>query len=115
MKIEDIIKQAESKLEEARNDPAAFWEAEAYEQYDDMLDECSTCEACGRGGSSLKETDPTAYRCGFADYMDGDTADSFAKSQLEFQAIEEALEEVRDKQIDLETAMEELNDAINAI
>ncbi len=40
------------------------------ELYGQMLDECCTCETCGRGGSSLKTEDPIAYRCGFADYTD---------------------------------------------
>ena len=40
------------------------------ELYDNMLDECCTCETCGRGGSDLEENDPIAYRCGFSDFTD---------------------------------------------
>ncbi len=46
---------------------------DAYEMYDDMIDEC-----CGEvnvgvtlcASRVLKECDPIAYRCGFNDYMD---------------------------------------------
>jgi len=38
--------------------------------YDQMLDECCTCETCGRGGSSLRDDDPIAYCCGFSDWQD---------------------------------------------
>ena len=47
-------------------------EREAYERYDDMLDECNEDpKICGMSYCSsraLKEVDPIAYRCGFSDY-----------------------------------------------
>ena len=43
-----------------------------YELYDQMLDECCSCETCNRGGSDLKEEDPIAYRCGFSDWTDSE-------------------------------------------
>ena len=55
-----------------------------HEAYDAMLEECSTCETCGRGGSDLKESDPTAYRCGFNDWLDGEV-----KSETYFQVDDE--------------------------
>jgi len=45
------------------------------EMYDEMLDECCTCSECGRGGSDLKEEDPIAYDCGYADWLDSEVKD----------------------------------------
>ena len=47
-------------------------EREAYERYDDMLDDCH-CDLliCGMvytTSVALKRVDPIAYRCGFNDY-----------------------------------------------
>ena len=47
-------------------------EHEAYEKYNDMLDEChEDVKICGmtyNTSRALKEVDPIAYRCGFSDY-----------------------------------------------
>ena len=47
-------------------------EYEAYERYDDMLDEChEEVTICGmkyNTSRALKEVDPIAYRCGFSDF-----------------------------------------------
>ena len=47
-------------------------EHEAYERYNDMLDEChEDVKICGmtyNTSRALKEVDPIAYRCGFSDY-----------------------------------------------
>ena len=47
-------------------------EEEAYNQYDDMLNECHpVVSVCGyeyEPARALKELDPIAYRCGFSDY-----------------------------------------------
>ena len=47
-------------------------EHEAYERFDDMLDECyEDPKICGMSyctSRALKEVDPIAYRCGFSDY-----------------------------------------------
>ena len=45
-------------------------EDQQHELYDNMLDDCCTCETCGKGGSNLKEDDPIAYRGGFSDWLD---------------------------------------------
>lgn len=48
------------------------------DQYNAMLDEVAVCESCHRGGAEhLKENDPVAYRCGFADYTDAMREDYF--------------------------------------
>jgi len=54
-------------------------EAEALEMYEEMLDDCEgPVELCGMTYSAsyvLQEIDPTAYRCGFNDYVDSLTDD----------------------------------------
>jgi hypothetical protein len=47
-------------------------EAEAYQQYDDMLDECHPNQILDIPASTiLKECDPIAYDCGFSEFLDG--------------------------------------------
>jgi len=46
-------------------------ESEAYEQYDNMLDECYPDQVMGIPASEiLKKCDPIAYSCGFDDWLD---------------------------------------------
>jgi len=46
-------------------------ESEAYEQYDNMLDECYPDQVMGIPASRiLKKCDPIAYSCGFDDWLD---------------------------------------------
>ena len=54
-------------------------EAEARNMFEEMLDDCEgPVELCGMTYSAshvLREVDPTAYRCGFNDYVDSLTDD----------------------------------------
>ena len=47
-------------------------EQDAYEQYDQMLDDCwESAKVCGfeyAPSDALKKLDPIAYRCGFSDF-----------------------------------------------
>lgn len=62
----------ESEEEESKT----ISEADALTRYDEMLDEIHESVKCGylEWGMSrvLKEMDPTAYRCGFSDWMDSE-------------------------------------------
>ena len=67
----------EGFIEAFNEDPSQFVgrtisEHEAYEMYDEMLDECNEDpKICGMSyctSRALKEVDPIAYRCGFSDY-----------------------------------------------
>ena len=101
----NVIEKAEAILEEMRNDPAKFWDDECHEAYDAMLDECATCETCG-GAEALKERDPVAYRCGFADYFDGDVASEFAERQVEYEELWNLVSEAKDVLSDLKYEVE---------
>lgn len=47
-------------------------ETEAYQQYDDMLDECHPNQILNIPASTiLKECDPIAYDFGFSEFLDG--------------------------------------------
>jgi|TARA_S200002703_G_C3676312_1_gene207713 hypothetical protein len=67
----------EGFIEAFEEDPSQFIgrtisEHEAYEMYDQMLDECyEDPKICGMSyctSRALKDVDPIAYRCGFSDY-----------------------------------------------
>ena len=67
----------EGFIEAFNEDPSQFIgrtisEREAYEMYDEMLDECNEdVKICGMSyctSRALKDVDPIAYRCGFSDY-----------------------------------------------
>ena len=49
-------------------------------RYDEMLDECYGPVKMGTfifdASSVLRELDPTAYRCGFNDWLDGEDEDT---------------------------------------
>jgi hypothetical protein len=75
MKIDTTNAKAISELcEELSVEPCDHEkdDDELHEMYDNMLEECCTCETCGKGGSNLKDDDPIAYRCGFNDYLDSE-------------------------------------------
>lgn len=79
-------------------------------EYDEFLDECyGDVEICGSTYSTshaLKELNPTAYRCGKVDY--DDNYDYTAT--VEYQDLEEELEELESQRDDLESEIEELED-----
>ena len=108
--MKDLIEKAKSILEHMEHDPAAFWDEECHEQYDQMLDECHPENSINGHGYAdlLRQNDPIAYRCGFADYMDGDTAYEFAKDQGEYQDISDAIDNA-------EMALDEYNEAYAAL
>ena len=64
--------EAEAVEEEEEEEEQTMTEAEALEQYDQMLDDCyPMVKVCGYEydpSRALKELDPIAYRVGFSDY-----------------------------------------------
>jgi len=84
--------------------------------YDDMLDECSTCcDMCKQYGAAriLKEIDPTAYRCGKNDYIDGCDitevcGEEYHDDELD-KAKEEFLDALRDELTELESERDDID------
>lgn len=97
------------KIDNFELDPEDFTD-----QYDEMLDNVYG-EFMGFAASQiLKEMDPTAYRCGLLDYVDGLDEyeekmkdDDYAEWTEEKENLESELEELEDQLYDLE--MEEIN------
>lgn len=50
--------------------------SEAIEAYDEFLDELHGSPMGFEGSRIMRELDPIAYRCGFADYMDAEGVDT---------------------------------------
>lgn len=75
------------------------------DEYRDMLDE--TIEPfMGQYNAAqvLEEVDPTAYRCGLIDYVDG----LDKESEPAYKELEEELEAIEDEISDIEDQLEEL-------
>ncbi len=72
----ELQKQIE-KLKELKEDFLdQVEEIDTDSRYDQMLEQVETCEACGKGGASLKESDPVAYQCGKVDYLDSEEGET---------------------------------------
>lgn len=88
--LEDYLKsrfpkyQAESAEDEAEAEDEAqtITESEAFEQYNQMLDDCyPSVKVCGYEydpSRALKELDPIAYRVGFSDYCSSLESDGWS-------------------------------------
>ena len=81
------------------------------DEYDSYLDGCyGDLDVCGSTFSAsyaLKNLDPTAYRCGKADYDSEKDLDDVP----EYVTLTEELEELEDKETDLENEIEELEES----
>ena len=107
--IKEQIQLLASKIDNFELDPEDF-----ADQYDDMLDDVNG-EFMGFDASQiLKEMDPTAYRCGLLDYIDGLDQDEekmkdydYAEWTEEKENLELELEELEDQLWDLEMEDEE--------
>ncbi|UYL04640.1 hypothetical protein EBOKLHFM_00020 [Klebsiella phage KP13-26] len=99
------VKQAiYAKQREIRN----FSYESTDDEYDSYLDGCyGDLDVCGSTFSAsyaLKNLDPTAYRCGKSDYDSEKDLDDVP----EYVTLMEELEELEDKETDLENEIEEL-------
>lgn len=70
-------KEIIAKLDES--EVTSYDDRQLHEFYDAMLDECyPECKIAGLNystGDALKIVDPTAYRCGFNDWLDSECQD----------------------------------------
>lgn len=80
--------------------------------YDEMLNDCyGEIEICGMSyvaSYALKEVDPTAYRCGYTDYVDSIDLDAIQ----EYCELIEQKEELESEIDDIESEIDDLNDQI---
>lgn len=81
------------------------------DEYDSYLNGCyGDLDVCGSTFSAsyaLKNLDPTAYRCGKSDYDSEKDLDDVP----EYVTLTEELEELEDKETDLENEIEELEES----
>ena len=100
-------KKAEIKAKEKEIDGFELDVDDYEEQYKEALDEEGPVVIAGMKfdpSYALKELDPTAYRCGLVDYVDGLDKNDDAG----YKALEEELETLTDELSDLENELEDL-------
>ena len=105
--LQDELKELETELEER----SEFDRDNYYTGYDEMLDEGGSVSAGGyefEPSDVLKECDPTAYRCGFNDYVSiYEDEDNNEISELE-QGITDKKEEIEDKEQEIQSELEDI-------
>ena len=121
--LEKLVDAIESKIEakqaeiEDKQKEIDYFEPSDYidhDQYDEMLDDCYpeveyagfTCEP----SRALKELDPVAYRCGYADYCSTIELDMIP----EYEELTEELEVLESELEDLESELEEAEEELEA-
>jgi len=99
--VKELIKAKQNEIDSFEIDPDDF-----IDQYEESLNSEGAVQVAGLTfypADIIKELDPTAYRCGLNDYVDGiDKADCKA-----YQELEEELEALEDELTDLENELEE--------
>jgi predicted nucleic acid-binding Zn-ribbon protein len=96
------IKDKEEEIENFELDPDDYEES-----YKDALDSEGPVNVAGMqfdASQIIEELDPTAYRCGLNDYVDGLDKDDDPK----YKELEEELETLEDELTDLEVELDEL-------
>lgn len=128
-KVEDELEAARESLAELIDQQKDVqrqldnWEVDSddlTDDYDNMLDECyGTVEVCGMTFDSrriLQELDPTAYHCGFIDFIDGLEKDPQSNRHhpawQSYRDLEEELETLEDELVDQEEQLEELEEQL---
>ena len=105
-KMQALIAEKEKQQEQIELDPDDY-----EDQFDDMLDEAGTVDACGYSfypSRILKELDPVAYRCGMNDFVDSlDVEDSD-----EYKALQDEIDQLQSDIEDLENEIEDLENQI---
>ena len=93
--------------------------------YREMLDECYSFKAvggpfdCMQPSRVLENEDPTAYRCGFSDYLGSGQVTEIGDEYFDSKELEDIREQVADaldsEITDLETSIEDLEDDLEEI
>lgn len=104
--LENVIKEHQHYMDCFEFDPDDFTD-----DYDDMLDDYG--DFMGYSASRiLKEVDPTAYRCGLLDYVDGLDQDYEKMKDAAYSWWAERKEEAEDELTELEEELSELESAL---
>ena len=106
-KIAELTAQAktlQSQIDNFELDPEDY-----ADQYDEMLDEVHGDFLGMNASYILKETDPTAYRCGLLDYLDGLDQDEEKMDNDDYAELIEELEEIESKIEELEEELAEMD------
>ena len=101
--VKELIKAKQNEIDSFEIDPDDF-----IEQYEESINSGGEVKVAGLTfypADIIKELDPTAYRCGLNDYVDG-----IDKSEVkEYQRLEEELEELENELSDLEEELENMD------
>ena len=101
--LENVIKEHQHNMDCFELDPDDFTD-----DYDDMLDEVHGDFLGYLASHILKEVDPTAYRCGLFDYVDGLYQEYEKMKDDDYSEWAEQQEEAEFKLIDLGDEISEL-------
>lgn len=114
---ESELKEAQDLLDNMESDPAAHFEDEMKESYNQMLDEVYSEEfnnfpfSLGSPSEWIEENQPVDYRVGFADY---EFNYSNVSEYVEQQELVEQLEsEIEDLEIEIEELQAEIDEIEN--
>jgi DNA repair ATPase RecN len=103
--VKELIKTKEKEIDSFEIDRDKH-----VEQYRDMIDEISGVVKIGNleytASRVLEEIDPTAYRCGLNDYVDG----LEKEDDEDYKKLTEELEELESQLEDLENELEEIDE-----
>lgn len=113
-------------LTRIQSEATQYSERELHEQYDNMMDEC--CEEVKIGSlryapsNALKAVDPTAYRCGFVDWLDSERERivEIAGDYYDRDSVEKALDELEaeieaEENLEIDLENQEMDAALEVI
>ena len=103
--LNEAIKDKKGEIDNFQLDPSNYADS-----YDQMLDDCYGDFMGYNASYILSEVDPTAYRCGMADYLDSLDMSDDANYQELVEELEELESDLETAESDLETLENELSE-----
>ena len=116
--LQESLEEQRQLLIDAKNE-VHEWVADEYEHeqaYKESLDEEGTVTVCGiefEPSTILEELDPTAYRCGLADYLSNINIEDDSEGKILLEEVEDCetrIEELEEELAELEEELDELSD-----
>ena len=114
--LENQIVDLETTLEQLKKELTDFPDNyDLYEEYDQMLDElyeeqCNNLPVCISGSNLIYEFGPTAYRCGYNDFIDSydfSSLPEYIDLENEIESIESNIEFIQEEIDELQEELEE--------